>query len=195
MLTIPQVFTDLGSYVNQQLSRIYDQVERNPNIGLQRKKDFHSNDPRLTKAVEVTQRMHAVFVWMPGNLFYGPAPNLRSDDPGDQIEHNAGAIIGKANYDVLEKLNTDIVNFNKNRGSRTVADFERIIDNINIVGNKQEPYAFNPRQWEKDASGKKFRIKLNAPQHGEVHRSTGEVAEVEENPYEAAFELCQALRG
>lgn len=185
-----QFLDELGYFVNGQLRQIYAQVEQNPNIGLQRNRNVpNTDDLRLTRAVEITQRMQAVFVWMPGNLFYGPAPNLRSDDPGNEIETNAGAIIGAANYAVLDQLHTDMKNFIKNPSTQTIGSFNRIIANINVVGNKQEAYAFQSNQWEKVDN--KFNIKLNTPfTRSATAKDVSD--EVEENPYQAAYEICQA---
>jgi hypothetical protein len=44
------------------------------------------------------------YVWMPGNLFYGPSANLRSDDPHDGLDTGAIHIIGADRYTLLENL-------------------------------------------------------------------------------------------
>lgn len=193
-LNLSRFLNPLGHYINDQLRRIYAEVEAHPNVGiLIRPPPNTITDPRLRRAVQITQRMQAAFVWMPGNLFYGPPPNKRSDDPGENIEPYAGVIIGSANYRVLEQLYRNLVDFNDSPAAQTITNFNRIIDQINVIeNNRREPYEFVLSNWEEDNG--KFKIKVSRSRAlVRSNQSSRVVAEVDSNPYAAAIEFCRAF--
>jgi len=66
----------------------------------------NSQNPKV-----LTEYIQQFVTWFPGNIFIGPEPNIRGDDPGEKIEELAGYIIGEAHHNILKDMNTEMANY------------------------------------------------------------------------------------
>ncbi|KOB51764.1 Apoptosis inducing protein, partial [Operophtera brumata] len=57
------------------------------------------NSPPLDVLFSSDYLVRSVYQWMPANIFIGPVPEIKSDDPGDQFEVNSRYIIVKYRLD------------------------------------------------------------------------------------------------
>lgn len=94
--------------------------------------------------------------WMPGNIFLGPHPEERSDDPGSNFEQNSQNIIGPERYRLLFELHQNMINFENNQ---SVELLERIF-NAMISLCKLSVVPFDSHKWKKDEKTNKFRIDI-----------------------------------
>ncbi|KAK7590639.1 hypothetical protein V9T40_002252 [Parthenolecanium corni] len=83
-------------------------------------------------------------MWIPGNIFFGPEPELRDDDPGEGFEVNSRNIIGDDRFEQLVSLHTNINDFNRNHDRNL---FETILTQISQLCELNE-VPFNIDQWE-----------------------------------------------
>lgn len=60
--------------------------------------------------------LQMLFVWMPGNIFFG-ARN-RADDPGDNFEIDADLIVGTENRDRLHNIYDGMLSYNEQQANR-----------------------------------------------------------------------------
>lgn len=102
-------------------------------------------DPPIERLFDVTTIIQNLFLWMPANIFWGPDPELRNDDPGEHFETNANRIIDNRNYNILTHVNAMMVEYiaYDNR-----AIFYQIITELQALADRQHrPYDFQWNQW------------------------------------------------
>lgn len=109
---------------------------------------------------EIVTDIHRFFIWFPGNIFIGPAPTKRGDDPKDNFEELAIYVIGQAHHKLLKDMNTQMDKFIKDYTKLTVNERYTIINNVVILFNDLLSYSatpFNPKNW--DSKDNKWVIK------------------------------------
>ncbi|XP_060865483.1 uncharacterized protein LOC132941447 [Metopolophium dirhodum] len=101
--------------------------------------------------------------WLPGNIFSGPIPNLRMDDPGDGFETNSRPIVGENQYSLASELNILLKNLTYE--NHDVQRISRVFDIIRFFSDMPVT-EFNSRNWEivevkskKNTVVKQWRIK------------------------------------
>lgn len=92
--------------------------------------------------------------WMPGNIFLGPSPQERSDDPGNSFERNSRNVIGLERYTLLTDLHRNMIDFENNHS----VDLLESIFNAMIRLCKMNVVPFKSDQWIKDKKSNKFKI-------------------------------------
>lgn len=92
--------------------------------------------------------MATAFEWLPGNIFYGPPPYMRLDDPGDDFEYNSRYII---NYDDTHFLNfnlfTSITRLYTVNELFFINSYKYILKGLDRLLNT-DVYNFDIEQWE-----------------------------------------------
>lgn len=115
----------------------------------------------------LTQVLHTMFVWMPGNIFYGPSLYRRSDDPRGEFEANAIHIVGDKHFRRLQALHKSMLNFITDRErTRSIPTMNSIFRRLEQI-HRMEPFAYNPFQWIQD--GDLYRIRLPEDGHDDDH--------------------------
>lgn len=137
-----------SDYINEVIRGITRQFRDAPGMGyVQRPPTSYFNGP-LTVEVEANERMQAALTWLPGNIFYGPSPGLRSDDPRDGFETGSRRIVGDSIYNLLQDINTDMNNFLREERYQTEATFRTILFRIRrLLEFRNHPFAFDPNDW------------------------------------------------
>nr|AII74054.1 putative Shiga-like toxin alpha subunit [Bacteriophage APSE-4] len=65
----------------------------------------HQREFTVTSEDDIGLRLiQSIYIWMPGNIFLGPAPSERADDPGSNFDEEAIHIIGRENYNILHTI-------------------------------------------------------------------------------------------
>lgn len=116
--------------------------------------------PTVLPRGEMLQRiLQAFFIWLPGNIFYGPPQKLRSDDPGSSFEKTCQPIIGERAYGILSHLYTQMVNFVNDENVQTVEVFNSIIYGIQLLAGRTNQFEYNQDQWEEDPTNERNQTK------------------------------------
>ncbi|RZF23554.1 hypothetical protein EVC45_43830 [Paraburkholderia sp. UYCP14C] len=86
------------------------------------------------------------YAWLPGNLFIGPSPTIRSDDPStreDPFERNAHVIVGAEYFNVLSRVYQNMTRFI--RGDDSVLN--SISVDLTRVAQRRQIFPLNPHNW------------------------------------------------
>lgn len=210
---------ELGRYLAGRVRDILEQFKAHQTAGHVPER-LASRFAGRSVSFEVDNRMIAAFAWMPGNLFYGPEPQRRSDDPRFLFQEHAEIIVGRANFATLSRLYQRMIDFVNIRNEQTVENFERIMNDLDEVNRIRVPYAFNERQWiiEKISGKTMFKIPGIMDYEGEITTTTHRTglkrrsletsmdvgyflatnsdgnAAYTYNPYDNALALCDSLK-
>lgn len=95
--------------------------------------------------------------WIPGNIFLGPAPNLRTDDPHEGFETNSSNIVGRERFRILSDLYSDMNSFGQIE-NQNVSSLETIFNRI-IELCRMNVIPFRSTDWI--TTGNRFRINTN----------------------------------
>lgn len=119
---------------------------------------FFELDRRISEGV---MSLQTIYSWLPVNVFIGPTPEYRSDDPGDSFEINAGTIVGSEHYNRLNTLN----NMMKTCVHRTLTvSFSELIRLLNkVVQHPHFVFQFNNDDWEVNEYTGKWKIRTQSP--------------------------------
>lgn len=107
---------------------------------------------RLTTAERISMFILDIFEWLPGNIFYGPPPSLRGDDPGSQLEW-ALPIVGQEHFARLTNLYMAMYNFTKDPDYRNIRTYNFVMRELEYLANL-EPFEFYEGNWFRDRHGK-----------------------------------------
>ncbi|KOB68849.1 Apoptosis inducing protein, partial [Operophtera brumata] len=69
------------------------------------------NSPPLDVLFSADYLVRSVCLWIPANIFIGPVPEIRSEDPRDQFEENSRYIIGEENFQRLDTLRRLMISY------------------------------------------------------------------------------------
>lgn len=190
----------LGEHISSRITRIANYFLEDPDLGNSRRNAIEWNGLLDTVAgtfiaLDFHDRMMSAFIWMPGNLFYGPSPNLRGDDPLENFELRSNVIIGDDAFERLHTLYQNILRFN-DATDRTEANFQNIMAALNEVWNERKmPYAFHREDWDNRDGEWRIRDRANrrnkrqSLKNGEVFPYNSDAGYLD-NPYLAAFDFC-----
>lgn len=103
-----------------------------------------------TNPETIINALQVFYSWLPGNIFYGPKPEVRSDDPGSAFEVDCYEIIGDKNYKTVGNLYVRMVNFVESSKYRTAEIFRKITEDLLGLIVKRTPVEYNAKQWEVD---------------------------------------------
>lgn len=131
-----------GAYIAQRLSGIWEKFSNNEH-----------NDATITigdqtkRKIKFEYRIQATYAWMPGNIFYGPNPSRRFDDPQENFEEGSEKIVGRDIFLILKRLNGNMLEYINNPTQQTIVNFDRIINDLSIICARKTPYVFNQEDW------------------------------------------------
>lgn len=155
---------DLRTYENLIVSRRYP-LEDLPDIlrnHIIRDLDQH-NQENLAREL---------YVWLPFNIFFGPAPNARADDPSHGIEEDAHVMAG---WSRVQQLRQMYDRMNAYINGDQINPEPLIYEMGDLLRTTQLPYDFNPNQWRIHISSGRFVIatpeRRNNRQYRQVERS------------------------
>lgn len=94
------------------------------------------------------------YTWLPGNLFIGPTN--RTDDPGENFEANAAAIVGQSAFQTFQRLYTNMVNYN---AAPSDATLRSIASDLTNIAQRRSAYPLNSLDWVNDKG--QYRIRQN----------------------------------
>eukprot|EP00102_Acyrthosiphon_pisum_P009616 XP_003248017.1 PREDICTED: uncharacterized protein LOC100569341 [Acyrthosiphon pisum] len=117
----------------------------------------NSQNPQM-----LTKRIHEFFTWLPGNIFIGPAPDIRGDDPEEEFEELARYIIGEAHHNLLKETNIQMVKYINAFSLLSQDDGYAIVNKVLELFNKISLYPvtpYNSQNWRFDKITKKWLIK------------------------------------
>ncbi|XP_037050353.1 uncharacterized protein LOC119084473 [Bradysia coprophila] len=151
----------LRSDMDQQIRHLVDSYVDAPNIitsAMRSKIRAPTEHETIIRAIQV------FYSWLPGNIFYGPTPDIRSDDPKEEFEIDCRPIIGDANFKRLKDLYTRMVNFMEDASHHNIYTFNLITEDLLSLFTHRTPFAYNQKQWEVDPTqARKYRIRQTAP--------------------------------
>lgn len=119
---------------------------------------MRNNQGNLIDYERLSDVLHTMLVWMPGNIFYGRQNRL--DDPGIQLDRPAVHIVGQSYFSMMENLYNSMNSFINNAAARTVANFQAIVNQLNVVDNHPQ-FFFEESQWVQDESTRKWLIRAS----------------------------------
>ena len=99
-------------------------------------------------------RFAAYYVWMPWNIFIGPA--RRGDDPGGNLEEGAVRIVGQPVFDMIANVH-DLMRRYLN-GEDLSSHHWTLLDSLlaQLMNSHSRPHALRPDDWGVDATGRYF---------------------------------------
>ncbi|VVC38549.1 Hypothetical protein CINCED_3A014307 [Cinara cedri] len=110
----------------------------------------------------IMRDIHTFFNWLPANIFIGPAPKFRSDDPGHNIELNAKFIIGENLFEKLNRANNLMTSYIKNHASMSAqqkkTSIQEVVNVLKELLNFKKAMRFRPKNWARDVKTGKWRI-------------------------------------
>ncbi|CAG9581981.1 unnamed protein product [Danaus chrysippus] len=139
--------------------------------------EFEFNNPPVDILFSASYLVRSVFQWIPSNIFIGPAPQLRSDDPGDAFEVDSRYIVGEEDFRRLRTINNMMERYVQTRERAT---FNEIIELLATMSRDRDvAYPFNRSQWIYENN--KYRINKN--NHDHETRVSDDVTLVGSDPY------------
>ena len=85
-----------------------------------------------------------LYSWLPGNLFIGPQPTQRSDDPGEALETNAGVVVG---LDDFRKYNAAYAAIQTYQLTFNPLNARQAMSNLAEIANEKKLFALNAANW------------------------------------------------
>lgn len=140
----------------QQLRGLSEEIEdgRIAGVIINRSVSLNNRVPGLTL-------IETVFNWLPGNVFIGPRPEHRSDDPGERFEINAEAIVGTEQFNRLRRLNDMMITYVDSPG---LVNFDELINLLNeATQNPNVVFRYNEENWVFNDYTQKWRIRTQSP--------------------------------
>ncbi|KAG4066459.1 hypothetical protein HA402_007095 [Bradysia odoriphaga] len=137
----------LRTAIDQQIRHLMDSYVDSKNIipsALLKKIRGKTDHETIINALQV------FYSWLPGNIFYGPKPEVRSDDPGSAFEVDCYEIIGDKNYKTVGNLYVRMVNFVESSKYRTVSIYRQIVEDLFTLFTRRTPFEYDQKQWEVD---------------------------------------------
>jgi hypothetical protein len=89
--------------------------------------------------------LQQVYAWLPGNLFIGPS--VRSDDPEEKFESNAGVVVGNS-FKTWEDTDSLITKYIENPSTGNAQAAANQLSKIIDIRN--EPFPLNKSNWVQD---------------------------------------------
>lgn len=106
--------------------------------------------------------VHSYLSWFPGNIFIGPAPKKRSDDPGEYFEIKAKHVIDERLYGQLLQAHDSMIEYNRTHNTLNKQNkrelIQKVLVNLQQSFTYKEPTRFNPNSWILDHKTNKWRI-------------------------------------
>jgi hypothetical protein len=153
-----KVDTQLRTAIDQQIRHLLDSYVDMPNLITT---ELRSKIRGATEQETVVKAIKFMYAWLPGNIFYGPTSNLRSDDPHGEFEVNCHDIVGDKNYRTLGNLHNKMVKFINNASQRNADNFRDIVTDLLGLFTHRTPFEYNQNQWEIDPKQRsKVRIRI-----------------------------------
>lgn len=114
------------------------------------------DQPIILQNVEsAVKRVQELYVWLPFNIYIGPRPDSRSDDPRDNFDATAHVIIGELRSNELQRIHREMLQY----AAGNTADATAIINSMgNLVRTTQQPYGFNPDQWRIHRTSRRYAV-------------------------------------
>lgn len=123
-----------------------------PEISVNHAVNLGSENERVIKLIV------AIFQWIPGNIFYGPSPEIRADDAGQFFEHNALSLIPIERFILLNNLHNWLHFFINYPHVRTIENYEMILNMIESLAN-MNAHEFDENQWTHDGMFYRIRVR------------------------------------
>ncbi|OWR45007.1 Aip56 [Danaus plexippus plexippus] len=139
--------------------------------------EFEFNNPPVDILFSADYLVRSVFQWIPANIFIGPAPQLRSDDPGDAFEVNSRYIIGEEAYQRLVTINRMMESYVQTRERATYNEVIELL--AEISRGRDVPYPFDRSQWIYENN----RYRINTNPHNRKRREAEDVPLIDDDPY------------
>lgn len=145
--------TPLGNYLHNRVASILSSFRDNNQFGVRRDGSSLAPHHYLTVTGPVRDfqpdyNMLAAFTWMPGNLFYGPPPGRRLNDPGDGFDFEASGFVRPDTYQRMARLYVNMHRYISQPDYRTQENVERIFSDLDYVNRRATPYEFDAEDWE-----------------------------------------------
>ncbi|KOB68847.1 Apoptosis inducing protein [Operophtera brumata] len=138
------------------------------------------NSPPLDVLFSSDYLVRSVYQWMPANIFIGPEPQIRSDDPGDQFEVNSRYIIGEENFQRLDTLRRLMISY---VDTGHLNEYNEAIELLSEISRgRHSPYSYSPDQWEYNSWTRKYNIKTTSNNRRKRLVENVVVETVEEDP-------------
>lgn len=147
----PQFITRINNHMKQLL----DYFDNKFKVEFQLERTIPRGYTASQKAVAI---MNTLLQWLPGNIFYGPPPELRIDDPKDSFEkHSIYIMNGDTEaYEYYKFLNDLMEKYFADTQYRNKENYQLIIYGIEELANAK-PFEFKMDQWK--IVGPKLEIK------------------------------------
>lgn len=136
----------------------------------------------------------AALTWLPANLFYGPPPQRRTDDPGDGFEIAARQIVEVTHYNMLSDVYDRMNRFINEERYQTISELRTILHRTRRLNESNpEPFAFNPNDWIVTSEGK-FAIRDHDEiiRHDELRKREQTDSFYDYESYNGLREFCMA---
>ena len=110
--------------------------------------DYINNNNQGTHGVnELNSSLQACVTWIPWNIFEGPTPQLRTDDPKEKFESNAYFILGAEKFKKIRRLHDLLKAYNEGNGANPELAFN-IANRLSSLSHTYRDVAhYNPEQW------------------------------------------------
>lgn len=111
---------------------------------------MEGNQGQIVANPTIQNLIESAYEWIPGNLFEGP--RNRVDDPGNDIDTVAKAVIGQETFNSIH-VPTDnaMIAFHNDNSSKT--NFNTAIKGLEKIRKlRTSPWPFNDNNWEKDTT-------------------------------------------
>ncbi|ABF70579.1 hypothetical protein [Trichoplusia ni ascovirus 2c] len=91
-------------------------------------------------------RAHQIYAWMPFNIYVGPSPSLRDDDPGENVfDATAYTVVGNAVATRLSEIYDHMTSY-LNSGNES--EMNAALDGLRVEAMRRlVPYMFNRYYW------------------------------------------------
>lgn len=114
-----------------------------------------------------------IFEWLPGNIFIGPHPSLRDDDPGEGLDANAQTIVnhalGPSRFTTWQNIFDAITNYltltdnQQPLSDQALAQLRNATQGLNIIVRRRDVFPLDPSDWEETSPG---RYRIRRPPRG-----------------------------